>query len=620
MNQIAPFEIETLPEEKGIFVFQNDAGKTIFVGAAENIKTEVSRILSKKHRLGGEVQKIEIINSREKDLIKLYARTVRQKKPLYNLNFSQQNLFPFFKITREKYPRLLITRKIQNDNAEYFGAFLPETKTRLLLDFLVKTFRLRSCAIEIDGNFPVPCTQFYEKKCVAPCVASLCDQATYGQRVNLLRLFLANDRDNFESLVGQKIKLAADDLDFESAARHRDFLQSVRTVWNTEEMNLRLEGAVDTFEINEQNGQIFLFLISQRGRKILGRRVFIFEKIKEFSAPEFLSQILWQIYEFYAPREIRVLIDFADRKFLSKVLTSRVNQQIKINVVAKATTKKTTASAFNRTKFEYDFSKIKPAPAFAEMQAELKNTFALNDKISRVEAFDVAHISGTNFVAAKAVWEKGKFLANEYEFWLLDETSELAALKKGISLRIESDIILPDLILIDGGKPQLSAALNAFGQLQVRKFTLIGVVKPPGKHNEVSHFIRENGKVVKMNVNSDALQMLARLRDEAHNLSNNVHRLRRDSNHFYELANILPSLPENERRILLREFGSLKKLKLAAKNDFSKILGLQKAEIAFRDLRQTGDTKTEPLIVPIRYTDENGDAEDLQPISFLAIK
>ena len=620
MNQVALFETKTLSEEKGIFVFLNNAGKTIFVGAAENIKTEVSRILSEKHRLAGEVQKIEIINSREKDLIKLYARAVRQKKPLYNLNLSRQSLFPFFKITREKYPRLLITRKIQNDNAEYFGAFLPETKTRSLLDFLVKTFRLRSCAIEIDGNFPVPCTQFYEKKCVAPCVAGLCDQATYGQRVNLLRLFLANDSDNFESVVGQKIKLAADDLDFESAARYRDFFQSVRTVWNTKEMNLRLEGAVDTFEISEQTGQIFLFLISQRGRKILGRRVFVFEKINEFTVPEFLSQILWQIYEFYAPREIRISIDFIDRKFLSKVLTKRANRPVKISVVAEDAAKKITASAFNRTKFEYDFSQIKPAPELTKIRAGLKDSFGLNDKISRIEAFDVAHISGTNFVAAKAVWEKGKFLANEYEFWLLDETSELAALKKGISLRIESDIILPDLILIDGGKPQLSAALNAFGQLQVRKFTLIAVVKPPGKHNEVSHFIRENREVVKMNVGSDALQMLARLRDEAHNLSNNIHRLRRDSIHFYELANILPSLPENERRILLREFGSLKQLKLAAKNDFTKILDLQKAEIAFKDLRKAVDKKTKPLIVPIRYTDENGDAEDLQPISFLKNK
>ncbi len=186
MNQFSPSVIKNLPEEKGIFCFLNKGGKTVFVGAAENIKDEASRILSEKKSLAGEVHRSEIINRREKDLIKIYAQIVRQKKPLYNLNLGEQKLFPFFKITREEYPRLLITRKIQSDNAEYFGAFLPETKSRFLLDFLIKTFRLRGCSLEINGDFPVPCTQFYEKKCVAPCVESLCNKTAYDQRVKLL--------------------------------------------------------------------------------------------------------------------------------------------------------------------------------------------------------------------------------------------------------------------------------------------------------------------------------------------------------------------------------------------------------------------------------------------------
>lgn len=616
MSQFLPSEITNLPEEKGVFCFLNKDGKTIFAGTTENIKVEVSRILSEKDWLANEVQHIEIIKQREKDFIKIYARTVRQKKPPHNLNLSKQSLFPFFKITREKYPRLLVTRKIGNDNAEYFGAFLPVTKARFMLDFLIRTFRLRSCTIEIDGSFPVPCTQFYEKRCVAPCVESLCDETAYEERVNLLRLFLVNDKDNFEKIVRQKIESAAEVLDFETATRWRDFLQSVESVWNTKDLCLRLDDAVDNFEIREKSGQIFLFLISQRGRKILGRRVFVFEKTNDFSEHEFLSQILWQIYEFYAPGEIRVSTDFADRKFLSKVLSQRENRQIQISVVTEEATKKTTASAFSRTKFEYDLKKIKPVPDVQEIRTELKNTFGLNDKIRRIEAFDVAHISETNFVAAKAVWENGKFLANEYEFWLLDEKSELAALEQGITTRLVSNKNLPDLVLIDGGKAQLAVALKASVGLESRKFTLLAVVKPLGKHKEVSHFIKESGEVVKMNSNSNALQILVRLRDEAHNLSNRAHRLRRDAAHFYQPAHNLPSLNENERRMLLQKFGSLKRLKHAEKINIGKVLGLERADAAFSDLQKVGDSKTEPLIVPIRYTDENGDAEDLQPLLF----
>jgi len=616
MNQFSSSVIKNLPEQKGVFEFLNKHGKTIFVGAAENIRFEGSRILFEKAWLADEVHRIKIINRSEKDLIKFYAQTVRQKKPLYNFNFGEQKLFPFFKITREKYPRLLITRKIQNDNAEYFGAYLPETKSRFLLDFLIKTFRLRGCSIEINGDFPVPCTQFYEKKCVAPCVESLCDKTAYNERVKLLKLFLANDRHNFERIVLQNIESAAEALDFETATQGRDFLQCVHSVWNTKDLHLRLDDAVDSFEIEDRSGKVFLFLISQRGRKILGRRVFVSEKTNDFSAQEFLTQILWQIYEFYAPKEIRVSTDFADRKFLSKVLSHRANRQIQINVVSEEATKKATASAFKRTKFEYDFEKIKPVPDLSEIQTELKNIFGLSGKINRIEAFDVAHISGTNFVVAKAVWKSDKFLAKEYEFWLLDEKSELATLEQGIKTRFKSNKNLPDLVLIDGGKPQLSAALKALGQWKFRKFTLIAVVKPPGKHNEVSHFIKESGDVVKMNSDSNALQILVRLRDEAHNLSNNVHRLRRDATHFYEVANILPSLIENERRILLREFGSLKQLKQAERIYIDKVLGLERAAVAFSDLQKANNTKIEPLIVPIRYTDENGGAEDLQPLSF----
>ncbi len=615
MNQFLLTEAGNLPEEKGIFSFLNRDNKTIFIAAAENIKQKVSEILSEKPTLREKAERVEIISSREKDLIKIYAQTIRQKKPVYNLDLSEQILYPFFKITREKYPRLLVTRKISNDNAGYFGAFLPETKARFLLDFLIKTFRLRSCAIEIDGRFPVPCTQFYEKKCVAPCVESVCDKAAYDKRVNLLRLFLANERDNFEKIVRQNIQSVSDNLDFETAARLRDFLQSVLAVWNSEVINLRLKDAVDTFEIEERGGQIFLFLVSQRGRKILGRRIFIFEKTDECSPPESLSQILWQIYEFYAPKEIRVSVDFADRKFLSEILSTRASRPIKINIIAKEATKKTTASAFERAKFEYNFFKIKLAPDLQQIQTELNKILGLSSKVKRIEAFDVAHISGTNFVAAKAVWNEGKFSADEYEIWLSDEKSELAALEQGIISRFESNKNLPDVVLIDGGKAQLSAALKVLGQSKSRKFRVVAVVKPPGRHKEVSHFIREDGKVVKMNAGFDALQILARLRDEAHNLSNRVHRLRRDSAHFYELANILPALNENERKKLLQEYGSLRKLKLADQESVAKVIGSAKGKVAFSNLQKARDTKIEPLIVPVRYTDEKGSAEDLQPLS-----
>lgn len=401
-------------------------------------------------------------------------------------------------------------------------------------------------------------------------------------------------------------------MDFETAGNWRDFLQNVQGVWSKKDWNYWLDDAVDNFTTEEKDGKVFVYIVSQRGRKVLGKRVFVFEKKENFDVADVLSQIIWQFYEFYAPKEIRASIDFQNRKILAKVLSRRTNRNVKINVVGN-NPKITAGRAFGRMKFEFDFRQIKPVKDFVEIQRELAVEFGLKRKPKRIEAFDVAHISGTDFVAAKAVCENGKFLTNEYEFWLLTETGELESLDAGIRNRFRTPKNLPGLILIDGGKSQLNAALKAVEKLKNRKFSFVAAVKPPGRHDEISHFITENGGVVKMRAESETLQTLVRLRDEVHVLANSVHRRRRDTAHFYELAALLPSISEKERRFLLQKYGSLKQLKSARKADLTNIFGDAKAEIAFNELQKKGE-KIEPLIVPIRFDDENGDAGDLQPI------
>ncbi|MCA1638135.1 MAG: hypothetical protein LC768_07335 [Acidobacteria bacterium] len=498
---------------------------------------------------------------------------------------------------------------------------MPETGARLFLDFLIQTFRLRGCDIKIDGKFPVPCTMFYEKRCVAPCVESLCDKENYDETVKFIKLFLENKAEDLEKLLIAKIETAAENLDFETAGKLRDFLQNVQNVRSETDWNYRIEDAVDSFETEETNEKIFVRLVSQRGRKVLGKRVFVFERIEGFDAADILTQVISQFYEFYEPKEIRVSTDFPNRKFLSDVLSLRAGHKLKIEIVNENNQKITTERAFGRTKFEFDFRQIKPPKNFAEIQIELQREFNLNKKPRRIEGFDVAHISGTDFVAAKSVWANGKFLVGEYEFWFLPEKSELETLEKGISERLRSQKNLPDLILIDGGKSQLKTALRAVEKMTNRKFSVVAASKPTGRHNEISHFITEDGNVIKMKPESDVFQILARLRDEAHELANSVHRKRRDTSHFYEVAALLPSINEKERRYLLQKYGSLKELKSANKDDLIKLIGSEKVEIVCNDLREKDENqKIEPLIVPIRFDDEDGDARDLQPLSTLRNK
>src|SRR5690349_18666188 len=195
------------------------------------------------------------------------------KKP--NFSLEGQRLYPHFKLTRERFPRLLATRRIADDRQEYFGAFLPETGVRFLIDFLNKTFRLRTCEIDVDGSFDVPCTQFYRRRCVAPCVANLCDEREYAERVELVRLFLERNARALEEKYLRKIEFYSENFEFERAAAFRDEWLSIEKVLAAKDWNFWLTEAVDTFEIVETESEFFVYLVTMRGRKTLGKRTFV---------------------------------------------------------------------------------------------------------------------------------------------------------------------------------------------------------------------------------------------------------------------------------------------------------------------------------------------------------
>lgn len=529
------------------------------------------------------------------------------------------------------FPRLLVTRKIAADGAEYFGAFLPETGARFLIDFLNKTFRLRTCEIEIDGSFDVPCTQFYRKRCVAPCVANLCDEAEYAEKVELVRLFLRHQTGRLEKSYLTKIENLSENFEFERAAELRDEWLEIERVLTAKDWNYWLDDAVDTFETVETENEFFVYLVTMRGRKTLGKRTFVFDK--NGRKEEILPAILPQFYRFHAPKEIRVAEDFAERFAVADELSKRFNRKIKISVVNENAPKVTTNRALDRTKYEHEFRQIRREKSFGEIAADLQAMFDLPVKPRRIEGFDVAHISGSDFAAAKAVWRRGKFRGREYEFWFSDEASELETIRKFIEWsfaperrhpdgktgsRQDDGVPLPDLILIDGGKSHLQAALKGLENLPNRDFTVVSAVKPRGQHGEIAQFLSETGAVVEFDGANPTHRMLQTLRDEAHNLSNEIHRQRREMSHFYELAAILPSIDESERRALLKLAGSLKNVTELTENDLQRIFTPAKIVAITRDLQnyRNGNTaKIEPLILPLRYDDENGDAQDLRPLT-----
>ena len=532
-----------------------------------------------------------------------------------NFDGRSAGLYPHLKITAEAFPRVLATRRIEDDGAEYFGAFLPRTSARILLDFINRVFRIRSCYIPVDGSFSVPCTQHYHRRCLAPCVASLCSRDEYLAMVDLLRLFLSNCRSELGEALHFRIQLASDALDFETAAYWRDILSSIEGYWSKPRWNAWIDGdVVDTSEIEEEPDGLRIYLVTQRRRYVLGRKVFSYGP--DVSAGDAMSRIVHGFYQAYAPREIRVSRDFDGRKNLAKYLSEKFGHSVKIGLITKNTKRVTTSRAVRLTRDESDLDVAKPPNDPRAIRAELKRTFDLKRTPRRIECFDVAHISGTGFVAAWSVWLDGHFVGSEYGIRLSDGSSELDSLAESVAFRLRN-MPCPDLLVLDGGRPQLGAVTDALDGTRSGNVAVISAAKPRGHHSGIQYFLLRSGERIEFDESSPSQNMLKILRDDAHDLANRAHRDLRDLRHNYELASILPSLNEAERRAVLRAAGSVSKL-VGLSDDEISLLGdrthAKKISNDLKAFRAGRSGEVLPLIVPIRFDDENGAADDLRPL------
>ncbi len=472
------------------------------------------------------------------------------------------NRYPHIKVTNEEFPRALATRRIEQDGDNYYGAFLPKTAARILIDFLNRTFRLRSCDIPIDGRFPVPCTQYFRRRCVAPCVESICSLDEYLRLTELAQLFLANDRERFISNMEMIIGRLSKREDFERAAHYRDIAISVDKFWNEPRKRVWLDDAVDTFDIEENTETATIYLVTHRGRKVLGRKVFVASRESFPTTEKALSFLIEKFYLIHLPKGIRIPIRLPNRAMLEDRLSRRFGRQAKITVSDPVTKGINAVRGYNLSHAEHLLDRAKPVATWKTVALDLKNIFGLRRLPRRIEAFDVAHISGTGFVAASSVWIEGHLQGSLYRFHISNAKSELRSLSDLVAIRLaDGQQASPDLILIDGGKAQLNAVISTIIPGDSMRVPIIAAVKPKQKHSSIAAFLTQAGGSIPFNVDSPSHATLQLLRDEAHDLANRVHRDYREMLPFYES----------------RGFES-------------------------------------PLIVPIRLRAESGGAEDLVPI------
>lgn len=595
-------KLKEIPRSPGVYLYKDAAGKIIYIGKAKNLRSRVRSYFQasrageisyeiKTSELVRQIADVEfIVTDNEVEAFILEATLVKQHQPYFNYKLKDDKSYPHLKLTiNEPFPKCVITRRIQNDGALYFGPFLPASMARRTIDLINRTFQLRTCDIEIDGKAPRPCLEYHIKRCLGPCVKGLCTAEEYQEAVRDVRMLLEGRNTELAGILAERMLQASGETRYELAAKYRDLRKTVIKLSEQQKMATTGESDLDIFGYYREGQRLALQLFTMREGDIVGRREFFWEDLPEedFNPAKFLSDVLGQYYSTdYVPREIHVPTDFDDRELLEKALSERKGRRVRIVSPQRGEKRDMIDLVEKNAKlaFEQRFRILKPD--MKRVLEEMQETLELPRFPARIESFDISHIQGAENVAGMVVSENGKMNRSEYRKFKIrsvEGADDFASMHEAVLRRYrrvrDEEKSLPDLILIDGGKGQLGAAAAAMRELDLEAVPMVGVVKPPLRHNQVAYLLvkgREDDPVY-LDSHSPILRLIQMIRDETHRYAVTYHRKRRELRDFTSELSAIPGVGEKRKTRLLRQFGSIQKIAIATIDELAPFVGRKTA-------------------------------------------
>ena len=590
-------KLKEIPTSAGVYLYKDSAGKIIYIGKAKRLRSRVRSYFQarpfdrKTDALVRQIADVEfIVTDNEVEALILEATLTKKHRPRYNVNLKDDKSYPHLKLTiNEPFPKAVITRRIQRDGALYFGPFLPASMARKTIDVINRTFQLRTCDIEIDGKAPRPCLEYHIKRCLGPCVKGLCTPEQYQEAVRDVRLLLEGRNTELADTLEGRMEQASHEQRYEMAAKYRDLRKTVVKLSEQQKMATSPERDVDIFAYYREGRLLALQLFTMREGHIVGRREFFWEDLPEddFDPASFLSEVLAQYYSSdYVPKEIHVPVDFEDRELLEKALSTRKGRRVKIHYSQRGEKRDLIDLGEKNAKlaFEQRFRVLKPDMKL--VLEELQETLELPRFPGRIESFDISHIQGAENVGGMVVSDNGKMNRSEYRKFRIksvEGANDPASMREVVFRRYKRLLAegkpLPDLIMIDGGKTQLGAAADAMRELDLEAVPMVGVVKPPLKHNQVSYLLmkgREDEPIF-LDPHSLILRLLQMIRDETHRYALSYHRKRRELRDFTSELSAIPGVGEKRKGRLLRHFGSIHRISEATESELTPFVGKKTA-------------------------------------------
>ena len=436
--------------------------------------------------------------------------------------------YPFLKLTfDEKFPRLLITRRPENKLPEQniYGAFLPTGMVRRMLDLLARSFRLHPCELDIQGDFDAPCPEYFLHRCLAPCVERICDRAAYLESVEIVHLILSNQPELALKKIDRKIRLLAGAMEYERAAEWRDTLLTIDEIASNAKWQIDVSTMNDVITLSREKDYTQIHLTTLRRGKSVGR--LSFQTDNDESEEKIIVDFIRSFYQFYAPKQIFVPRDFPGRKILQDKLSADFNRKIKILAQSPDNLPPSVAKTQTLAPHAFNYKKGQSTAGKTELLAEIKSIFGLRELPRRIECFDVAHLAGKEIVAARVIAVDGVLQSEDGLVWEFENLSETAALAAAVRERrrlLPDKKDIPDLLIVDGAKPQINAVKKVLEEFDLKNIIVTGAVKPPKAHNHISHFLTAENTRIEFDRRSKAMNFLQSIRDAAHTLANETHR------------------------------------------------------------------------------------------------
>ncbi len=608
MNEKISRALAVLPDRPGVYLMRDDKGKIIYVGKAVVLKNRVRsyfrNLATHTPKVKAMVAKIDdietIVTDNELEALILECNLIKEHRPRYNISLKDDKSYPYLKVTvQEQYPRIYVTRRVLRDGAKYYGPYADAGALHATVKLVRELFPLRNCR---KMNPDRPCLQYHIKRCLAPC-AGYISYEDYGKMIKAVLMLVEGRTNEVVKDLKQRMKEAAEDYNFEEAARLRDQLHAVDRL-NEQQKAVTSGGDQDAIALASDDTGTCLQIFFVRSGKLVGRDSYFLSAENNESKEEIITAFLKQYYldATFVPREI--LLPALPEKEELDILTEWLSEKAKRKVELLKPQK---GLKYELLKMVAENAEKNLAERLRKGQISLKSeeqaaedlrlALHLPQTLARMDCFDISHTQGSETVASMVVFRDGKPSKQDYRRYKIRSTEgkpdDFKSMQEVVYRRYRDLKDLPSLVIIDGGKGQLSSALEVIRGLGLHELPVIGLAK-----REEEIFVEGAHESILLSKDSDALKLIQRIRDEAHRFAITYHRKLRGKRNLVSILDHIEGIGPKRRQALWKHFGSLEAIKKAETEDLSAVAGMNKAtaQKIYDFFRMDLETKRETIL------------------------